>query len=557
MNKFPSSLIIFLAIFALAAAVRFYKLDTIPIGFNDDEAAFGYNAYSILKTGRDEWGRFLPFPAFQSFGDWKLILYLYATIPSVAVFGLNTFATRFPSVIFGLFAIIACYLLSFELSKNRKIAAIASLLLAISPWHIVASRNAFESDVAIPFITFGTYFFIKGLKSKKFLTLSIASFFVCFYIYRSNWVFIPMYIAALSFLFKNQIDNLQKYFFKICIFALFLIPLLPAVFTFKGQSRFFQESFIWGPPNIGIIADINEKRGVCTKTLPEAPCKILYNKYFSFIEKFTNNYFDNLSTKTFFDKIQPTGFQSYATRTPFHLFELPLILTGLIWLFKKDTKALKVLLAWILLVPLGASTVGWGNYGRINIFMPAPQIVAAYGLFAIIKFASQYKLIKATLIVVITTVTMSTVQQINDLLYQEPFKISRYQRYGYQQLFDYLKGVKNDYDQVYISRKIDSSHQYIQFLFWNKVDPAFFQNNNVTDYESSGWVSVRSVGSYNFVPSITAKTLPDKTAVVASEHELTTQVAPNYIIKDIRGDIIFEIFDGDKIKQEASLKTDE
>ena len=43
-------------IIALAVVLRFYNLSQVPIGFNDDEAAFGYNAYSILKTGRDEWG---------------------------------------------------------------------------------------------------------------------------------------------------------------------------------------------------------------------------------------------------------------------------------------------------------------------------------------------------------------------------------------------------------------------------------------------------------------------------------------------------------------------
>jgi hypothetical protein len=72
--KFLKENFLLILIIFLAISLRFINLSTIPIGFNDDEAAFGYNAYSILKAGRDEWGRFLPFPVFESFGDWKLAI---------------------------------------------------------------------------------------------------------------------------------------------------------------------------------------------------------------------------------------------------------------------------------------------------------------------------------------------------------------------------------------------------------------------------------------------------------------------------------------------------
>ena len=51
--KFAKANILLLLIIFLAALLRFIKLNTIPVGFNDDEAAFGYNAYSILKYGFD------------------------------------------------------------------------------------------------------------------------------------------------------------------------------------------------------------------------------------------------------------------------------------------------------------------------------------------------------------------------------------------------------------------------------------------------------------------------------------------------------------------------
>ncbi|MBI2599048.1 hypothetical protein HYW40_02425, partial [Candidatus Curtissbacteria bacterium] len=111
--------LILLSIIILSALLRLINLGTIPIGFNDDEAAFGYNAHSILKTGKDEWGRFFPFPAFESFGDWKLVGYLYPVVVSQAVFGENEFATRFPSAAFGIAAIFTTYLLSKKLFEDN------------------------------------------------------------------------------------------------------------------------------------------------------------------------------------------------------------------------------------------------------------------------------------------------------------------------------------------------------------------------------------------------------------------------------------------------------
>src|SRR3989344_1369248 len=95
----------FLAIiFLFALALRTVNLGDHPSGLTWDEAGLGYNAYSILKTGRDEFGTFLPI-VFKSFGDYKPGIYVYLTVPSVAIFGLTEFAVRFPSALFGALAV--------------------------------------------------------------------------------------------------------------------------------------------------------------------------------------------------------------------------------------------------------------------------------------------------------------------------------------------------------------------------------------------------------------------------------------------------------------------
>ena len=48
---------ILISILILAAALRLFGLTRYPAGLNADEAALGYNAYSLLLTGRDEHGQ--------------------------------------------------------------------------------------------------------------------------------------------------------------------------------------------------------------------------------------------------------------------------------------------------------------------------------------------------------------------------------------------------------------------------------------------------------------------------------------------------------------------
>src|SRR3989337_3427432 len=156
-----------LAIIALATILRFYQLGENPPSLDWDETAHGYNSYSILKPGRDEYGYRLPL-SFRSFDDYKPPIYTYLVVPSIAAFGLNDFAVRFPSAALGVLTVIFTYFMVFELFKNRTIAFLSSLFLAISPWHLQFSRVAFETNSAIFWSVLGTFAFLKGIKTIKY-----------------------------------------------------------------------------------------------------------------------------------------------------------------------------------------------------------------------------------------------------------------------------------------------------------------------------------------------------------------------------------------------------
>ena len=73
---------------------RFYNITTVPPSLSHDETAIAYNAYSLLKTGKDEYGVTFPL-LFRSFDDYKLPGMVYSTVPFVALFGKSELAAEY------------------------------------------------------------------------------------------------------------------------------------------------------------------------------------------------------------------------------------------------------------------------------------------------------------------------------------------------------------------------------------------------------------------------------------------------------------------------------
>jgi 4-amino-4-deoxy-L-arabinose transferase-like glycosyltransferase len=141
-NKYMKKYLLII-ILVLATFLRLYKLSINPPSMFGDEADLGYQAYSILKTGKDYQGNFMPLN-FHSLAEYRTPLYLYSAVPTVAIFGVSPLGVRLPAAIYGVLSVLGFYLLVSKMSNgNWKMASIASFLLAISPWHLQYSRAGF------------------------------------------------------------------------------------------------------------------------------------------------------------------------------------------------------------------------------------------------------------------------------------------------------------------------------------------------------------------------------------------------------------------------------
>ena len=195
-------LLLFL-ILSLALFLRVYKLDSIPPALNRDEAGFGYEAYSLLKTARDQHGRFLPL-SFELFGVWEYPVQFYVKIPFIAVLGLNTFSVRFSVVAVALVTVVFVFKLT-QRWFDRRLALLATLLLSLSSWHFFMSRAGYsQSFYGLMFLLVGTYYLLFGKKSIIQIGGSIVLGLTSF-AYPAYFFFLPAYLIILAYFYRRKL----------------------------------------------------------------------------------------------------------------------------------------------------------------------------------------------------------------------------------------------------------------------------------------------------------------------------------------------------------------
>lgn len=238
--QIPISILILL----LAFFLRFYHLDRVPPSPSLDEVSLGWNAYSILQTGRDEYGTKFPI-LLRAYDDWRPALYVYLIIPFIKVFGLSVLSVRLPSVLLSLVTVLTVYFLTKELFRNSSFSILYSLfsilLLSLSPWHVYISRLGHEVNAGLTFSVLAIFFFLKAINGKRpeFLFLSSFFFALSLYTYQSQKIFGPGMLLALLVIFrKNLLLRKKEVVFAVILGLILLFPLIKVSLTPQALIRF-------------------------------------------------------------------------------------------------------------------------------------------------------------------------------------------------------------------------------------------------------------------------------------------------------------------------------
>ncbi len=480
-----STLVILILITFLGAFLRLYKLDKFPPALFGDEVDVGYQAYSILKTGKDYLGQ--PWPiSFHSLADWRTPLYLYADVPFIAFFGMNEWGVRLPAALFGIFTIPMFFLLVNKLFKNERVALFSAFLITVSMWHLQFSRAAFEVSQMLFLLITGLYFFLIGLKKRKYLTLSAIFLALTPYSYNTAKFFLPLFSLILLFCYWDEIKNysFKKLLVPLFLFVIFLLPMGYDIFFGQGGNRFSILSVFSDPtvsPQIGFDRQVDSYVSLGNELKPGAvplfSSRVFHNKLLYWAISLMKNYFDVFSTSFLFTRgdmnlrhsIQSGFGELYWTDAIF-------LLVGIVFLVLRiKNKALKkFIIFWVITAPIPSVLTREGGYHatRLILLLPPVLILISLGVNEVINLLLKKKIALVFLGVVFV---FQLSLYLHNYYTHYPLVSEGWWQYGYKEIALYAKENKDKYDYVIFNDK--NEPPLIFSLFWTQTDPKFLQEN--------------------------------------------------------------------------------
>ncbi|MBI2085940.1 hypothetical protein HYT74_01205 [Candidatus Daviesbacteria bacterium] len=318
-----------LLLIAVAGFLRFFKLGEYPVVLNHDEISQIYETASIVQTGKDIYGNFLPL-AFPSTGDYKPGHYIYLSTLPYLIFGDQEATIRVTAAFFGTLTVLGVFLFVKALTQNWKIAYLSGIMVAFTPSEIFYSRKSFEGVIGESLIFFGLFALLKG-RYIGALLLGLSM-----YVYTSYIIVVPLLL--LFFLRKRFLPLLL-------IWLAVTLPLVLLIAT-NQDLRFRAGSvFITQDPNF------------------QGSLDYIFNRYL--------NQFD--PTYLFLNGLNLTD-QGVVGMGPLLLLQLPFLILGL---FRVNR-----LLVGLMIVSVIPSAVTFEQHSphRATLFFAALSIISALGL---------------------------------------------------------------------------------------------------------------------------------------------------------------------------------
>lgn len=483
----------------MGAALRFSFLTYNPPSLNWDEVSHGYNAYSILKTGMDQWGQKFPIFNFRAYGDYPTTLNLYLTIPFIAIFGLSDFAIRFPHALLGVLTIISAFYLAFGLTKNKNVSLLSAFLVAAGPWYLFTSRFVLQSNLSVFLLTTSGALFFNRDKSKHFISLSLFALFLTLFSYHTTRIVSPILLLATLVTFGKEyleyfrIHKVHSGILAVLIFSFFVISgyiLQNPDARARGGVLFLVDQ--------GAVNRIIEQRN--TSKLPPLLNKLIHNRPVYFAEHFLTNYVGYFSPGFLFFN----GGTQYQFSLPgkglIYPVGLPFFYIGLALLLLKSLKDknYRLLLFWILIAPIPASiTDETFTVLRATTILPIPEILMSLGFFWILeKVEIKYRSALIWVCALILYVYAESYMVAYFTTYRTQYSWSW--QYGYKEAVLYSEQNYSKYDKIVVTKKYGEPHEY--FLFFLKWSPDKYQNDSsAVRFMQSGWYWVDRFDKFYFV----------------------------------------------------------
>ena len=522
MKKIIVLLILFLGFF-----LRFYKLGSLPNSFTPDEVAQGYTAYSLLETGRDEWGSRNPF-ILRSFGDFKAPLQTWLMMPSIKLFGLTPFAIRLPNALLSSAALLTTYLLTNLLFNSFPVSLITLFLLAVSPWHLPMSRLALEANLTVFFSTFATYLYLKNPKSAKHQLLAALFYSLNLFTYHSAKLFTPLLILF-TYLYLHRPKNFPSFFssLKKNLFIIIPFTLLFLLNTYQSLSS---------SARVGDVSILNptdrwsglsfDRFLLVQNSLPDFIARIFNNKIIYVLKHFGSSFLSYFSPQ--FWITQGAGETTYGMLPGFGVLglmpTLGLIYTLYLTFQKNNAHRPTLIYLWALIVVAAIpAALAKGTYpgNRLASMLPFILILATYGLY---KFPLK--------LAIYSLLIYSSLNFLSTYFYSANHRLAEGMLFGRREAVEYIHH-QNPSAKILFSRSLSQPQAY--YTFFTKINPATVQSTSSEwlNYETENKHFLDQLGEYHLANvtfgNISRESFRDFDFVVGKPDEFV-DVIPSQVI---------------------------
>ncbi len=464
------SVVLLLTCILLAGAwLRLDRLTEIPPSFYCDEVAVSYDAWSIATYGKDQWGETMPF-AFRSFGDYKSPVDFYTSALFIKLFGYSDLMVRLPSAVMGIAGLLLLFFVARLLLQSEGLALLSVGLLAISPWHIQFSRQAWQTNYALDYFLLAMVAFLYavqknggGQKRAWLLVLATALLGIDLYTYHAPKVFVPVFVLIALVIYRQWLWMHKRVtvvaaavLLSAALLGVVVRPEMSGLVRYQGSSytaRQIQGTPLYRMTGVEALGRVNV---------------------------FAEQYFSDFSLQFLFQSGDTNPRHSTQRVGETYWYDLLLLPVGLLALLRRRKPTDWLLVAWLFLSPLaGAVTTDPGHAGRALYALGSLQMVSAVGLGTVWQFARRKWKLAGGLVVAAgmsAAITASVLTWANAYFNIYPVEYSRDFEYGLMRAFTDYGSEFDKYDHIFVSDYDEYSVQaYMLALHYMKYDPEKFR----------------------------------------------------------------------------------
>ena len=442
MNMKLRILLLLIGVLLIAGIFRFWKLGSVPPGLHLDEVSEDYNAYSLIKTGKDRYGMTMPI-IFKSYGSYQPPIYTYLTTIPVLFLGPTALAVKIVSAVSGMVVVFFTFLIIkefFVIKRNNELGLLAGLVIAISPWAIFFNRIGTEASVGLAIFISGFYFLLRSTVKIGYFLLATLLLGLATHAYYSERILSIFLLGGLVIVNWRWYLKYKKWFFiGLIVFALIQLPQL-AIF----------------------------KSGAFTRRLDQVT---YFNRGVPIIREFASQYTEYFSPRSLFFEPDDQTSRSMPDMSVFYKWMIVPFFFGFTYLIKKHKdKFVQCLFLLMFIAPIPAALTTDPFYTlRVFELLWVFSIVISLGIWVILLKIKQ-RIFKYAILIAIIIFSLFSFYVNYFVLYK--YERSDTVRFSSLELINILKERQNDKFVIDLSRDISIG---VRIALYTRYNPLLFQ----------------------------------------------------------------------------------